>query len=139
MMKFSAGKPNLHEIRCHIALEWKIEMQPSVGVIDPRHITLHMVSSSDAKQALAHATNKIKTSLFRLFCWTPDFEIGKDGFYAAVWVKMYNLPLYYYNETSLYKLGSLLGMVLRVHPSTLALTQQSFAKVCIEMVYRNLS
>lgn len=133
IMKFSAGMPNLYEIRSHIHSEWNLERSPAVGIIDKRHITLHMASSMDTKRALAHTTNKIKTSMFRVFRWTPDFEVGKDSALAAVWVKMFNLPLHYYNEASLYRLGSILGTVLRIHPSTHALTQQSYAKVCIEL------
>lgn len=102
IMKFSGSYPNLYEIRCHIASEWKLEVQTAVGVIGPRHVTLHMGSSADAKRALAHTTNKIKTHLFRLFRWTPDFEIGRDSVYAAVWVKLCNLPLHYFNEAFLY-------------------------------------
>lgn len=94
-----------------------------------------MGSLTDAKRAWAHTTNKIKSSLFRLFRWTPYFEVGRDSVYAAVWVKMYNLPLHYFNEESQFRLGSLLGTVLRVHlSSTLALTQQSYQRcTCIEM------
>lgn len=132
-MKFSASKPNPYEIRCHIASELNLEMQPVVGVIDHRHLTLHMSSATDASRALAHTTNKIKTSMFRLFRWTPDFEIGRDSLYEAVWVKFHDLPLHYYNEASLFKLGSLLGTVLQVHPSAMGLTIQSYAMVCIEM------
>lgn len=117
IVKLSAGHPNLYEIRCYIALEWKLEMQPAVGEIDPRHITLHMASPADAKRALSRTSNKIKTSLFRLFRWTLDFEVGKDSSLAAVWVKLHNLPLHYFNEASLVKLGSLLGTVLRIHPA----------------------
>lgn len=95
-MNFSAGKPNMYEIRCHITSEWQLEVQPAVGIIDPRHIMLHMASAADTKRALARTTNKIKTSLLRLFRWTPDFEIGKDSSLATVWVKMHNLPLHYF-------------------------------------------
>lgn len=90
-------------------------------------------STADTKRALAHTSNKVKTSLFRLFRQTLDFEMGKESSLAVVWVKFYNLPLHYFNEALLYKLGSLLGTVLHIHSSTLALTQQSFAKVCIEI------
>lgn len=133
IMKFSAGMPNMYEIRCHIHSEWGLDQPPAVGVIDKRHITLHMASPADTKRALACTTNKIKTSMFRLFRWTPDFEIGKDSSLTAVWVKMYDLPLHYYNESSLYRLGSMLGTVLRVHPTTIRLAQQGYVKVCIEL------
>lgn len=50
-----------------------------------------------------------------------------------MWVKLHILPLYYYNESTLYRLGSTIGNVLRIHPDTRNLTQQVFAKLCIEM------
>lgn len=133
IMKFSSGMPNLYEIRSHIHTEWNLERPPAVGVIDQRHVTLHMASPADTKRALARTTNKIKTSMFRLFRWTPEFEIGRDSSLAAVWVKMTNLPLHYFNESSLIRLGSILGTVLGVHQSTKNLTQQKYAKVCVEL------
>lgn len=97
IMKFSAGRPRLFEIRDHIAAEWQLETPLAVGVLDGRHVTLHMGSAADTKHALARETNKIKTSLFRLFRWSPDFKSS----YVAVWVKFFNLPLHYYNEAAL--------------------------------------
>lgn len=92
-----------------------------------------MASMADTKKALSRPTNKINTSLFRLFRWSPDFEIGRESSFVAVWVKFYNLPLHYYNEASLHRLGSTLGTVLRIHNSTLDLSNQVFARVCIEL------
>lgn len=106
-------------------------MQPAVGE-NPRHITLHMGSLADAKRALSRTSNKTKTSLFRLFKQTPEFEVGKDSSLAAVWVKLYKLPLHYFNEASLFKLGSLLGTVLRIHPVSWR-SRNNDMQSCIEM------
>lgn len=76
-MKFSAGKPRLEEIQAHIASYWNMETQPTVGYLDPRHVTLHMAFTAHTKKALAKRTKKIITSMFRLFRWSSDFEIGK--------------------------------------------------------------
>lgn len=46
---------------------------------------------------------------------------------------MYNLPLHSFNEASLIRLGSILGTVLSIHPSTVYLTQQKYAKVCVQL------
>lgn len=132
-MKFSAGHPTLYDIRSHIHSEWKLDTPPAVGAIDQRHVTNYMGSSFDTKRALARPSNKIKTSFFKLFPWTADFEVGRESSFTAVWVKLHNLPLYYFNETALHRLGSLLGTVLKIHLSTINLTQQAYAKVCIEM------
>lgn len=132
-MKFSAGKPRLEEIRAHIASTWDLEKPPAVGYLDPRHVTLNMASQADTKRALSRPSNKINNSLFRLFRWNPEFEIGKESPLVAVWVKFYNLPLHYYNEAALYRLGSTLGTVLRVDTNTLDLMHQVYARICIEL------
>lgn len=59
--------------------------------------------------------------------------MGRESSFAPVWVKMHNLPLHYYNESALHRLGSLLGTVLSIHQSTSNLMQQAYAKVCIEL------
>lgn len=133
IMKFSAGKPRCEEIRAHIAESWDLETQPAVGYLDPRHVTLNMASPEDTKRALSRPTNKINNSLFRMFRWSPEFEIGKESSFVAVWVKFFNLPLHYYNEAALHRLGSILGTVLRVDTNTLDLVHQAYARVCIEL------
>lgn len=132
-MKFSAGRPKLHEMRTHIASEWHLAAPPAVGLMDPRHVTLHMASAADTQRALSRPTSKIKNYLFRLFRWTPDFEIGKDSSMAAMWARLYNLPLQYFNESALIRLGSALGTVLLICPKTADLTQQIYARMCIEL------
>lgn len=104
-----------------------------MGELDSKHVTVHMSSLADTKRALAHPENKIKASLFSLFRWISEFEIGKDNCFTAVSVRMHNLPLHYFNEASIHHLGSVLGTVLRIHPSTVNLTQQQYAKICTEM------
>lgn len=64
IMKISVARPHLYDMWCHIHSEWDFESTPAVGTVDQRFVTLHMGSSSDTKRALAHTSNKIKTSLF---------------------------------------------------------------------------
>lgn len=132
-MKFSTGKPRLEEIGAHIASSWNLESPPAVGYLDPRHVTLNMASPADTRMALARPSNKINNSIFLLFRWTLDFEIGKESSIVAVWVKFYNLPLHYYNEASLRRLGSTIENVLRVDNYTLDLRHQVYEIVCIEL------
>lgn len=93
---------------------------------------LHMDSAADTQRALSRASSKVKNCLFRLFRWTPEFKIGKDSSMVAVWVKLYNLPLQYFNEPTRIRLGSVLGNVLHICPNT-NLTQQIYAHMCIEL------
>lgn len=137
IMKFSAGKPRLEEIRAHIAANWDLDNQPAVGYIDPRHFSLNMASIVDTKKALSRPTNKINNSLFRIFRWTPDFEVGKESSLVAVWVKFYNLPLHYYNEAALHRLGSIIGPVLRVDNHTLDLMHHVMPEYVLKSMSHN--
>lgn len=58
---------------------------------------------------------------------------GKDSSKIVVWVKLLDLQLQYYNESSLYHICSVLGNVLRICPGTISLTQQRYARVCVEL------
>lgn len=131
-MKFSSGRPQLSEARAHIAAEWNLETPPAVGYIDGWHVMLHMGSFADATKALAAKPN-IKNSLYRIFRWTPEFKIGKKSPMAVVWVKLHNLPLQYYNDTSLRCIGSVLANVLSICTNTINLTQQMYACICVEL------
>ncbi|XP_012855474.1 PREDICTED: uncharacterized protein LOC105974861 [Erythranthe guttata] len=133
IMKFSAGRPSLQDIRTHINTEWNLVSEPAIGFLDPRHITIHMGSTQDAKLALSRNSNNIKNCMFRLFRWTPEFSIGKDSSRVAVWVRLPKLPLPYFNVSSLERIGTALGNVLRVDDRTLAFTHTHYARVCIEV------
>lgn len=76
IMKFSAGHPSLNDIRSHIHSDCNFDTPPAVGIIDQRHVTIHMGSPSDTKRALAPPANKIKYSLYRLFRWTRTSKWG---------------------------------------------------------------
>lgn len=110
-----------------------MEAPPALGLTDLRHVTLHMQSAADTQKALSRASNKTKNYLFRLFRWSPNFDIGKDSSVAAVWVKFFNLPLQYFNESALVRMGSVLDTILRICPNKCNISQQIYARMCIEI------
>lgn len=132
IMKFSLGRPQLPEVRAHIAAEWNLETPPAVGYMDGRHVTVHMGSLADTIKALV-AKPKIKNSLYRIFRWTSEFRIGKESSMVSVSVRLHNLPLQFYNDTSLRRIESVLGNVLKICPDTVNLTQQMYARICVEL------
>lgn len=83
IMKFSAGWPKLYEIRAYIAAEWELSSPPAIGLIDYRHVTIHMAFAADTQRGLSRPSSKVKNCLFRLFRWTPSFKIGKDSSVAV--------------------------------------------------------
>lgn len=105
---------------------------PAVGLMDPCHVTLQMALATDTQRYLSRPSSKIKSCHFFLFRWTPNFVIGKDSPMAAVWVKMYNILLQYFNESAPIRLGSVLGTVY-VFALPPRIFQHIYARLCIEI------
>lgn len=47
IMKFSQGRPSLHEIQLHIATRWKLSKEPVITLIDPRHVLIVPANHED--------------------------------------------------------------------------------------------
>ncbi|KAL3655048.1 hypothetical protein CASFOL_000834 [Castilleja foliolosa] len=47
ILKFSAGRPSLYDIRAHINKAWNLEKQPVVTLLDARHVLVITASARD--------------------------------------------------------------------------------------------
>lgn len=99
VMKLTAGRPSLHDIKLHINHQWKLSMEPVVTLIDPRHVLIVPSNYDDMVLAQSHDSHIINTSMFRLFRWTRNFNYTKDSTIVSVWIKLPQLPLIYLNPS----------------------------------------
>lgn len=67
--KLSTGRPPVETILAHINSSWGFSSPATVGLLDPRHVMIHLANESDYVIAWARESNKIDNSLFRLFKW----------------------------------------------------------------------
>ena len=66
--------------------------------------------------------------------WEPDFRpTSANVSLVAVWVRLNELPIEYYNAKALQQIGSSIGNVLRVDTFTASETRGRFARVCIQI------
>ncbi|KAL6122978.1 hypothetical protein ACLB2K_075501 [Fragaria x ananassa] len=66
--------------------------------------------------------------------WNPGFDpmtdvIGK----MAVWVRICGLPVKYFRDFAVEKIGKILGEVVRVDPVTIGQARGKFARLCVEV------
>ncbi|OVA05655.1 hypothetical protein BVC80_8999g18 [Macleaya cordata] len=52
ILKFSAGRPSINDIKSHIDLHWGLSGKLVVGIIDPRHILLNLTSEADVLKTM---------------------------------------------------------------------------------------
>ncbi|XP_039169494.1 uncharacterized protein LOC120293803 [Eucalyptus grandis] len=66
--------------------------------------------------------------------WTPGLELGKDTLLTVLrWVKLRNLPYYFWSTQSIGKVASALGKPLYVDQRTEQTKSLSFARICVEI------
>ncbi|XP_065627894.1 uncharacterized protein At4g02000-like [Quercus suber] len=66
--------------------------------------------------------------------WEPDFRpTSTNVSLVAVWVRLNELPIKYYNAEALQQIGDSIGKVLRVDTFTASKTRGRFARLCIRI------
>lgn len=68
--------------------------------------------------------------------WEPNFNPSKANVATiAVWVRLPNLPIEYYEPSVLRDIGKAIGPVLRIDTHTATETRGRFARLCIQISY----
>ena len=66
--------------------------------------------------------------------WEPEFKASKVmSSSVAVWVRLLELPVEFYEPTILKKIGSTIGLVLRIDSHTINGERGRFARICIQI------
>lgn len=133
VMKFSNGRPALHEIKSHILNRWKFSYEPVIGLLDLRHVLILPANKEDMALAMARDSKIIGTSMFRISRWTRDFKFDKDSTRIAVWIRLPHLPLLYFNTACLERLSNSIGNFIRADDRTIHLQNLVFARMCVEI------
>lgn len=78
---------------------WGLSQPAVVGLLDPRHVMIHLSSHEDMVKAWTRESHIIDSSLFRLFRWSPDFHPRYESSLSAVWIRLPYLPLPFLRHT----------------------------------------
>ena len=66
--------------------------------------------------------------------WEPNFKPSTTNISSiAVWVRLYELPIEYYNAEALHQIGKAISNVLRVDTHTVTETMGKFARLCVQI------
>ncbi|KAK9997672.1 hypothetical protein SO802_022358 [Lithocarpus litseifolius] len=66
--------------------------------------------------------------------WEPNFRLDLANVSSiAVWIRLYNLPIEYYNAEALQHIGRAIGNVLRVDTFIATETRGRFARLCVQI------
>ncbi|XP_062007348.1 uncharacterized protein LOC133724601 [Rosa rugosa] len=66
--------------------------------------------------------------------WRPDFNPMVEKINRmAIWVRILGLPLKYFKDFTMRKIGNLIGPVLKIDKVTLAQARGKFCRICVEV------
>ncbi|KAL3625034.1 hypothetical protein CASFOL_031702 [Castilleja foliolosa] len=133
ILKFSAGRPSLFDIKNHIYNSWEMKSDPVITLLDARNVLLIAENQEDMIKAQTQPSRRINASLYRIFRWSRDFDFNKDDKIVPVWISLPRLPISYMNPTLLRKIGNMVGDFLRVDVKTLKLNNAFAARICVEV------
>lgn len=66
--------------------------------------------------------------------WKPNFRPSEAVISSTmVWIRLPEIPIEFFNEPSLMKIGNKLGKAVRVDRTTLAVARGKYARICLEV------
>ncbi|XP_009801511.1 uncharacterized protein [Nicotiana sylvestris] len=135
IMKFSYGKPDVHDLYKLIPKQYDIKGMCNIGQLEFRHILVRFNLFEDYVQFLSRSVGYIKDKgdefFFRTFPWTIGFNPKEETSKSVVWISLPDLPPNIFAKKSLLSIASAVGKPLAVDKETQDRTRPSAARVKI--------
>lgn len=66
--------------------------------------------------------------------WRPNFRPSKEHISSTmVWIRFPEIPVEFFHEQTLLRLGNPIGRAIKVDDTTMAATRGRYARVCVEI------
>lgn len=88
----------------------------------------------DRERVLTEGPWMIADHYLTVRCWSPEFRPSMDTISKIpVWVRLPELPIEYFDEDLLFRLGAFLGKPLKIDTNTALAARGRFARLCVEI------
>ncbi|GAV73203.1 DUF4283 domain-containing protein, partial [Cephalotus follicularis] len=131
--KFSLLRPLVDLFEHHVNSSWGLKQPATIGLLDPKHILIHLHSAEDFAKAWSRESKIFDNRRFLLLRWTQAFNKRKDSSLSASWLRLPSLPLPYQNPAILETIGNSIGRFLRLDERTKKLKHPMAPRICVEM------
>ncbi|KAL9662640.1 hypothetical protein QQ045_027473 [Rhodiola kirilowii] len=131
--KFSAGRPQIDEVRRLMNQAWAMKEPAIIGAMDARHVLIILSSATEANRILSHPLRKIGNYLFRLFRWSQDFKRNKEPTTTTSWIKLPGLPAELFNSGYIEAIVRPIGRFLAIDEGTRSCRNPSYARAFVEL------
>ncbi|CAN1126196.1 hypothetical protein LINPERHAP2_LOCUS3288 [Linum perenne] len=91
-------------------------------------------SSEDYRRALLEGPWKIGEHYIVPRLWQEGFDPCTDTLlYTLIWVRLLGLPLEFFTETFLRRIGEKIGTLVRIDLMTLAMERGNYTRICLRV------
>ncbi|CAN1759595.1 hypothetical protein LINPERHAP1_LOCUS7200 [Linum perenne] len=114
---------------------WAVRGQVRITDMGAGFFTARFDSSEDYRRALMEGPWKIGEHYIVPRLWQEGFDPCTDTLsHTLVWVRLPGLPLEFFTETFLRRIGDKIGQLVRIDPTTLAMERGNYARICLHVV-----
>src|SRR5436190_17626985 len=130
--KFSHGRPTMERSRLFFS---KLGLRGgfSLGHLDQKHMLIRLNDEEDFKRIWFRESLYLDGFPMRIFKWSPEFRLDCESSIVPVWISLPNLPLFLFNKSGIFSIGSILGKPLTLDAATADLSRPNVARVCVEI------
>ncbi|CAN1813117.1 hypothetical protein LINPERHAP1_LOCUS26771 [Linum perenne] len=113
---------------------WAVRGQVRITDMGASFFTARFDSSEDYRRALMEGPWKIGEHYIVPRLWQEGFDPCTDTLsHTLVWVRLPGLPLEFFTETFLRRIGDKIGQLVRIDPTTLAMERGNYARICVRV------
>ncbi|CAN1151187.1 hypothetical protein LINPERHAP2_LOCUS18034 [Linum perenne] len=113
---------------------WAVRGQVRITDMGAGFFTARFDSSEDYRRALLEGPWKIGEHYIVPRLWQEGFDPCTDTLsHTLVWVRLPGLPLEFFTETFLRRIGDKIGQLVRIDPTTLAMERGNYARICVRV------
>ena len=107
---------------------WKTTMSYSVIDLENNYFLVRFCSAGNVVNALTKGPWLIMGHYLTVQPWTPSFDFTKTVFdQVNAWIRLLGLVVHLYDQKILWKLGQLVGIVIKIDSNTTSSTRGRFA------------
>ncbi|PKU61158.1 hypothetical protein MA16_Dca026513 [Dendrobium catenatum] len=91
-------------------------------------------SQEDVKKVISGGPWFVNRHIIRVDKWSTKFSTTSlKGLTSLVWVRLWNLPLYYWDEINVARIASLIGYPMLIDGDMFQWGRREFARVCVRL------
>ncbi|OMO79365.1 hypothetical protein CCACVL1_13717 [Corchorus capsularis] len=113
---------------------WEIQKQPLIVDLGNEFFMLKFHSAEDLNFVIKEGPWFIAGHFLTMRKWEPNFRPSAASFSSvAVWVRLLELPVELFEEAILKKIGSKIGLPLKIDSHTLTGERGKYTRICVQI------